>query len=100
MQTKSNGARPGTDRFDFVESLLARYPNITEAEVEDLKTWFTREASAFDVASMASKESIFAPYKAFRAAHIDRFRAKDYAVLAVVIACLAAMFCFAFYMTA
>ncbi|TCJ38321.1 hypothetical protein [Parafrankia sp. BMG5.11] len=101
MQTPSTGALPGTDRFDYVESLIARYPDTTEAEVEDLKRWFTREASAFDVASLASKESIHARYAAFRAEHIDGFRAKDYAVAAIAIAIAAAVIVyFAFYATA
>lgn len=99
MQTTSSGVLPGTDRFDYVESLIARYPNTTEAEVEDLRRWFKKEASAFDVASLASKESIHARYAAFRAEHIDGFRAKDYAVAAAALAVAAAVtFYFAFYM--
>jgi hypothetical protein len=99
MQTTSSGALAGTDRFDYVESLIARYPNTTEAEVEDLKRWFKKEASAFDVASLASKDSIHAGYKAFRADHIDRFRAKDYAVAAAALAfAVAVIIYFALYL--
>lgn len=97
MQTTSSGALPGTDRFDYVESLITRYPDTTEAEVQDLKKWFIKEASAFEVASLASKESIHANYAAFRAEHIDVFKAKDYAVATVAIAIAAAIiFYFAF----
>jgi hypothetical protein len=101
MQTTSNGVPPGTDRFDHVESLIARYPNTTDTEVEDLKRWFKKEASAFDVASLASKENIHSRYTAFRAEHIDGFEIKDYAVAAVAIAIAASViFYFAFQMTA
>ena len=86
MQTATSGVLPGTDRFDYAEDLITRYPNITDAEVKDLKRWFKKEASAFDVASLASKESIHSRYTAFRAEHVDRFTAKDYAVAALVIA--------------
>ena len=100
MQTTSNGVLQGTDRFDYVESVLSRYPDASAAEVEELKKWFTKEASAFEVASMASKESIHAHYAAFRAEHIDAFKAKDYAFAAAIIALVAAaIFYFAFYMT-
>ena len=101
MQTTSNGVLQGTDRFDYVESVLSRYPDASAAEVEELKKWFTKEASAFEVASMASKESIHAHYAAFRAEHIDGFGTKDYAVAAVAIAIAAAVILyFAFLMTA
>lgn len=95
MQFTSTGAFPGADRFDYVESLITRYPDTTEAEVQDLKKWFTKEASAFEVASLASKESIHASYAAFRADHIDAFNAKDYAVAMAVIAITAAIIFFA-----
>jgi hypothetical protein len=99
MQTTSSGVLPGADRFDYIESLIARFPNTTEAEVEDLKRWFKKEASAFEVASLASKESIHARYAAFRSEHIDRFRAKDYAVAAAALTLAAAViFYLAFYM--
>ena len=91
MQSTSTGALPGADRFDYVESLITRYPETTEAEVQDLKKWFTKEASAFEVASLASKESIHANYAAFRSDHIDSFSAKDYAVAVAVIAITAAI---------
>lgn len=99
MQTTSSGALPGTDRFDYVESVIARYPDTTDAEVEVLKKWFTKEASAFEVASLASKESIYANYAAFRAEHIDAFKPKDYAITAVIIAIAGAIIYFGFHMT-
>ena len=97
MQITTNGAPAGADRFDYVEGLVARYPSITGAELDDLKSWFKKEASAYDVASMASKENIHASYKAFRAEHIDNFSVKDYAAAAVATACaVAVIFYFAF----
>lgn len=79
----------GADRFDAVETLLARYPDISEAEVASLKTWFRKEASAFDVASIASKERVAPGYQRFRADHIDRFTSKDLLGAAAVVAAVA-----------
>jgi hypothetical protein len=81
MEITHNRVPEGSDRFDHVEHLLSRYPAITAGEVEDLKRWFNKEASAFDVASLASIESIHASYAAFRAEHIDGFKARDYFVV-------------------
>ena len=86
MENIQNRGPEGPDRFDHVENLLSRYPSISEAEVRDLKRWFNKEASAFDVASLASIESIHSRYAAFRADHINGFTARDYLVAAVVVA--------------
>lgn len=81
MEITHNRGSQGSDRFDHVEQLLSRYPAITAEEVEDLKRWFNKEASALDVASLASIESIHASYAAFRAEHIDGFKARDYIIV-------------------
>jgi len=77
----AGGVAAPADRFDHAEALLARYPNLTDPELGDLKHWFRREASAFDVASLASKETLAEPYRLFRAQHVDRFKAKDAIIL-------------------
>lgn len=81
MEITHNGAPEGSNRLDHVEQLLSRYPAIAPDEVEDLKRWFNKEASAFDVASLASIESIHASYVAFRADHIDGLKARDYIIV-------------------
>jgi hypothetical protein len=64
-------------RFEAIEATLARYPHLDEAELGDLKRWFRREASAFDVANLASRDAIADQYRAFRAKHVDNFDAGD-----------------------
>tara|TARA_R100001129_G_C5193183_1_gene211415 strand:- start:257 stop:553 length:297 start_codon:yes stop_codon:yes gene_type:complete len=61
-----------TDRFDQIEATLLRYPDIDGTELADLKRWFDKEASALEVASLASKERLRQQYSDFRSAHIDR----------------------------
>lgn len=92
MQTAPDGVPQGSDRFDHVESLLARYPEISAEEVDDLKSWFNKEASAFEVASLASKERLYGRYTAFRAAHVDPLKLKDYAIAGAVVLTAAAGF--------
>lgn len=70
-----------SDRFDRVETLLNLYPAVNEEELQDLKRWFRKEASAFEVASMASKHPT--GYARFRADHIDRLTGFDMTVIAV-----------------
>lgn len=91
MHNTLNGVLTDAERFAHVESLIARYPAITDDQVEDLKRWFDKEASAFDVATLASKEAIHSSYMAFRRKHVDAFRAKDYGTAAIAITIAAAL---------
>lgn len=85
MEITHNKVPEDSNRLGYIEALLSRYPAIAADEIEDVKRWFNKEASAFDVASLASIESIHAHYRAFRAEHIDRFKARDYLLAAVAI---------------
>jgi hypothetical protein len=67
------------------EEALARYPKLSPAELEDLLDWYKREASALDVALLASNERIHKPYRKFRHDHIERFNWKEMAVGALVL---------------
>ncbi len=58
-------------RFDEIEQLLNSYPDVSDKQLGELKRWFKKEASAFEVASLASKQP--AGYAKFRADHIDKF---------------------------
>jgi hypothetical protein len=60
-----------------IEVALADYPNLSEDSLAGLIRWFRKEASAFDVAMLASNEAIAEPYRRFRADHIDRMTAQD-----------------------
>ena len=82
---KAVSANP-SDRFDRVEILLNLYPAVGEEDLDYLKRWFRREASAFEVASMASKHP--AGYAKFRADHIDRLTGFDMAAICVIVGVL------------
>jgi len=83
------GGAAAPDRFGAIETLLARYPHLDEVELADLKRWFSKEASAFDIASLASKEELNGAYALFRAEHLDRFSARDLMVILIVFALVA-----------
>ena len=70
-------------RFDHVEKLLNAYPNVSEEQLAELKHWFRKQASAFEVASLASKNP--AGYEKFRSDHVDKFSKFDLSLIAVVI---------------
>jgi len=65
------------ERRARAESLFARYPHLALGELEDLLRWYRREASAMDVALIASDDSIRGRYRAFRKDHIDGFSMKE-----------------------
>ena len=81
----------GANRFDHVDALLQRYPDISEDELDDLKRWFVKEASAFEIASLSSKDATSAGYRRFRSEHIDPFNASDLLKGAAMLACLVAI---------
>jgi hypothetical protein len=62
--------------------LLARYPELSEAEFDRLHHWFRREAGPLDVGLLASDPAIAEPYRAYRKRHHDRFTPRDMAVAA------------------
>lgn len=87
MTFQMGGDRAVTDRFDEIEAILLRYPDIDDTELADLKRWFSKEASALEVASLASKDTLRRPYDEFRAAHIDKLGVVEI-VLTVLVAIL------------
>lgn len=88
MKDPIAGNDDSPDRFDRIEAILTCYPDVTESETALLKLWFDKEASAFDVASLASKEACQVGYGLFRAEHLDRFTIRDWIALAAAIAVL------------
>ncbi|MFN3425771.1 MAG: hypothetical protein ACK40C_13800 [Novosphingobium meiothermophilum] len=64
-------------RRAHVEALLTTYPDVTPEEQALLITWFRRQASAMDVALVASNPAAERGYRQFRADHIDGFTLKD-----------------------
>lgn len=80
----------GMDRRAEVKEALARYPYVDDAELSDLLHWFRREASALEVATMASEPRINQQYQRFKAEHLDRMRGVDlfWIVTAVILVAL------------
>ena len=68
MKIQNDGEPAVADRFDQIEAILQRYPDIDDGELADLKRWFGKEASSFEVASLASKDSVNPQYGEFRPA--------------------------------
>ena len=77
MTKNENDAAIGVARRAHIEALLASYPNVTDDELDTLKIWFKREASAFDVAMLASNAEIKSGYAQFRADHLDKITGRD-----------------------
>ena len=55
-----------------VEAKLAEYPELTSDKVIDLIYWFKREATAMEVATVASNPDIQDSYRQFRDRHLDK----------------------------
>jgi len=78
QQSEIYGSNTPAARWANIEALLADSPDIPDGDIDDLVNWFDREASAYDVAMMASNDAIQAGYRKFRSDHVDPFRAKDF----------------------
>lgn len=78
-------------RFDRIEVLLNSYPDVTDEQLRELKRWFNKEASAFEIASLASKAPV--GYGKFRADHIDKF-SKGELLLISCVSCAILVFLF------
>lgn len=77
--SKSTLASAVDARRAHVEALLGAYPDVTPQECEIIVNWFRNDASALDVALVASNPAAERGYRRFRAEHIDRFTPKDMA---------------------
>jgi hypothetical protein len=77
MSNEQGGAMRHDSGLAPIESVLGRYPRISNAELASLKSWFMREASALDVGMLASNERIAAQYSQFRKDHLDRLGMRD-----------------------
>ena len=78
---KAASADPSA-RFDHIEYLLNSYPNVSDEQLSDMKRWFAKEASAFEVASLAGKHPV--GYGQFRADHIDKFSTFEMLLVAAI----------------
>lgn len=60
-----------------VEVTLAEYPDLPADRIVDLMYWFKREATALEVATVASNPAIQKNYRQFRDAHLDRLTTRE-----------------------
>ena len=67
-----------------MEAALADYPDLSEERLASLLGWFRKEATALDVAMVASNPVIAEPYRLFRAEHIDPITGKDWMKGAII----------------
>lgn len=91
MANSSTIAAAVDARRAHVEALLTAYPDVTPEEHALLINWFKREASALDVALVASNPAAQRGYRKFRAEHVDRFTAKDMVRALVFVAVVAGL---------
>lgn len=66
------------------EAILASYPKLEPDELQELLHWYRREASAMDVALVASHERVGEAYRRFYRDHLKRFSWKERLVTAVL----------------
>lgn len=79
-----------------IETALAGYPAIERERLDEVLHWFRKEASALDVALLASNQEIREVYRRFRTDHLDGITRGDLVsglaiavALAVVVAAIA-----------
>ncbi|ABD27627.1 hypothetical protein Saro_3192 [Novosphingobium aromaticivorans DSM 12444] len=77
MMSNTLAASAADARRAHVEALLSAYPDVTPEERELLVNWFRKDATALDVALVASNPAAERGYRRFRAQHVDRFTLKD-----------------------
>lgn len=77
MSNTSTIASAVDARRAHVEALLSAYPDVTPEERDLIVRWFRSEASALDVALVASNPAAERGYRRFRSEHVDRFTFKD-----------------------
>jgi hypothetical protein len=80
------------ERRAEIEALLARYPDLAPDELADLVHWYRREASAMDVALVASNDAIAEPFGAFCRAHVGGLTMRDKAITVLLGAGVAGLF--------
>jgi hypothetical protein len=82
------------ERRAVIEALVARYPDLAATELADLLHWYRREASAMDVALLASNDSLAGRFGAFCRAHVTPFGLRDKAITALLSAGVLGLFAY------
>jgi hypothetical protein len=73
------------------EELFHRYPQLDRRELAELLDWYRREASAMDVALIASDEKLRGKFDAFHERHLKPFNWKEKLVTAALGSAVIAM---------
>ena len=73
----TSAASAADARRAHVEALLSAYPDVTSEERSLVVKWFRNDATALDVALIASNPAAERGYRQFRAEHIDKFTPRD-----------------------
>jgi hypothetical protein len=76
------------------EALLARYPDLEPAELNELLYWHRRIASAMDVALIAGSDSVGERYRRFYHDHLRRFTWKERLITALLTTGVFGLFAF------
>lgn len=76
------------------EEALARYPELDPDELSRLLHWYRREASAMDVALLASDEALRERFQAFHTAHIAPYSWREKVITAALGAGVLGLFAF------
>jgi hypothetical protein len=84
MTTLQTGA-DGADERTRIATLLSRYPELPDHELDHVHAWFRQGATALDLGLLASDQAVAQQYRAYRADHYDRITPTDYIrILAVL----------------
>ena len=73
----TNSADLRAEKRRHAEILLGSYPDLSRDELAQLVRWFRQHASSLDMGLLAQHDELGAPYRKFRADHIDRFTWRD-----------------------
>lgn len=77
MRNKRRNIIKSVQRRLEVEITLSEYPNLSADRIVDLMYWFKREATALEVATIASNPAIQKNYRQFRDTHLERLSARE-----------------------
>jgi hypothetical protein len=84
------------ERRARIECLVVRYPELEPGELAELVHWYRREASAMDVALLASEDGVSEPFAAFCRDHVTPYGWRDKAITALLSAGVLGLIGFAF----
>lgn len=75
----------GADERTQIATLLTRYPDLPDGELDRIHQWFRRGASALDLGLLASDPVVAPHYRAYRADYYDRIKPADWMRAAIFI---------------